>query len=158
MPCVWPHGRLGAGNQPLGSMLHPCKLLGAPQPCPQACWGLTCNQLSTKASYHKPKTSSFIHSQPYHSPHPPPAPQLLPHFSLSNHHLPHPHADNRDAANSSTGDHRPAMDAGKRAPAYQLLAQSGPGLSALPMVVHGARNGLCPSPVTNRVRDADHEG
>jgi hypothetical protein len=50
------------------------------------------------------------------------------------------------------------MDAGKRAPAYQLLAQSGPGLSALPMVVHGARNGLYPSPVTNRVRDADHEG
>jgi hypothetical protein len=50
------------------------------------------------------------------------------------------------------------MDAGKRAPAYQLLAQSGPGLSALPWSLHGARNGLCPSPVTNRVRDADHEG
>ena len=33
---------------------------------------------------------------------------------------------------------------GKRAPAYQLLAQSGPGLSALPWLLHGARNGLCP--------------
>jgi hypothetical protein len=44
------------------------------------------------------------------------------------------------------------MDAGKRAPAYQLLAQSGPGLSALPWSLHGARNGLYPSPVTNRVR------
>ena len=44
------------------------------------------------------------------------------------------------------------MDAGKRAPAYQLLAQSGPGLSALPMVVRGARNGLYSSPVTHRVR------
>jgi hypothetical protein len=50
------------------------------------------------------------------------------------------------------------MDDGKRAPTYQSQSLSGSGLSALPMVVHGARNGLCPSPVTNRVRDADHEG
>ena len=38
------------------------------------------------------------------------------------------------------------MDAGKRAPAYQLLAQSGPGLSALPWSLHGARNGTGRSP------------
>ena len=44
------------------------------------------------------------------------------------------------------------MDAGKLAPAYQWRSLSGLGLSALPMVVHGARNGLYPSPVTSRVR------
>jgi hypothetical protein len=44
------------------------------------------------------------------------------------------------------------MDAGKLAPAYQSRSLSGLGLSALPMVVHGARNGLYPSPVTSRVR------
>ena len=50
------------------------------------------------------------------------------------------------------------MDAGKLAPAYQWRSLSGLGLSALPMVVHGARNGLYPSPVTSRVRDAGHGG
>ena len=42
------------------------------------------------------------------------------------------------------------MDAGKRAPAYQLLAQSGPGLSALPWSLHGAGNGTGRSPATDR--------
>ena len=50
------------------------------------------------------------------------------------------------------------MDAGKLAPAYQWRSLSGLGLSALPMVVHGARNGLCPSPVTSRVRGTGSPG
>ena len=45
------------------------------------------------------------------------------------------------------------MDDGKRALTYQVQSSSGSGLSALPMVVHGARNGLYPSPETHRVRD-----
>ena len=97
-------------------------------------------------------STSFTPS-PISSPPPPPAPLILPLPTPPNPHFTPPQTNNRDAANSGTEHHRPAMDAGKRAPAYQLLAQSGPGLSALPMVVHGARNGLCPSPVTNRVRD-----
>ena len=56
------------------------------------------------------------------------------------------------------------MDAGKLAPAYQWRSLSGLGLSALPMVVHGARNGLYPSPETGiqsercRVIRSEYEG
>ena len=101
-------------------------------------------------------STSFTPS-PISSPPPPPAPLILPPQTPPNPHLTQPLQPNKTAANSGTEHHRPAMDAGKRAPAYQLLAQSGPGLSALPMVVHGARNGLCPSPVTNRVRGTGWE-
>ena len=71
-----------------------------------------------------------------------------------NPHFTPPQTNNRDAANSGTEHHRPAMDAGKRAPAYQLLAQSGPGLSSLPWSLRGARNGTGRSPDKDKVRDA----
>jgi hypothetical protein len=98
-------------------------------------------------------STSFTPS-PISSPSPPPAPLILPPQTPPNPHLTQPLQPNKTAANSGTDYHKPAMDDGKRAPTYQSQSLSGSGLSALPMVVHGARNGLYPSPETHRVRDA----